>query len=81
MALKVFNEFDYINIDGLNHIIGHEQHHTKARRKVGVFAFLNVIGAIGVFRCINWLLGFLLVKVSYKWFKIGMVPFMSVLGF
>tara|TARA_R110000782_G_scaffold168083_2_gene260186 strand:+ start:56 stop:661 length:606 start_codon:yes stop_codon:yes gene_type:complete len=76
-GIKGFNEFDIVNIDGLNHYIGMKTI-PKPEEMWEFSAFPKVIGAMVFLGVLIGFLGFI-GKISYKWF-IGWFLLMSVLG-
>mgnify|MGYP003641618366 FL=1 len=76
-GIKGFNEFDIVNIDGLNHYIGMKTI-PKPEEMWEFSAFPKVIGAMVFLGVLIGFLGFM-GKISYKWF-IGWFLLMSVLG-
>jgi hypothetical protein len=76
-GIKGFNEFDIVNIDGLNHYIGMKTI-PKPEEMWEFSAFPKVIGAMVFLGVLIGFLGFI-GKVSYKWF-LGWFLLMSVLG-
>lgn len=76
-GIKGFNEFDIVNIDGLNHYIGMKTI-PKPEDMWEFSAFPKVIGAMVFLGVLIGFLGFI-GKVSYKWF-LGWFLLMSVLG-
>jgi LPXTG-motif cell wall-anchored protein len=76
-GIKGFNEFDIVNIDGLNHYIGMKTI-PKPEEMWEFSAFPKVIGAMVFLGVLIGFLGFI-GKVGYKWF-IGWFLLMSVLG-
>ena len=76
-GIKGFNEFDIVNIDGLNHYIGMKTI-PKPEEMWEFSVFPKVIGAMVFLGVLIGFLGFI-GKVSYKWF-LGWFLLMSILG-